>query len=172
MKLVRVDTLQKGDEFKVTESSAKTYTVHYNNTHGTDRDLVTVGVGGDTYLDCPRHCEVAAVTMWREVEVPCLAARHEGGLEKLFFNLADGGRPRGVICGECDDEITAEVSDMVKEPRRGDKVLAPGGRQLTITGFSEDEGTHLSDGSWLCASKLKPAGIRVWEYNPAAADGA
>jgi hypothetical protein len=166
MKRVLAGDLVSGDEFKVTESSVKTYKVRLSAINSSDGDLMVLTVGENYHLHLPRQAEVVAVTMWREVEVPCLVARHEGGLVRLLCNRASDGKPIGVICEKCDAEATAQVTDMLKEPRRGDTVYMPNGSKRVIEGFSEVGGTKLSGGSWISASKLEPFGIRTWKYDP------
>lgn len=46
----------------------------------------------------------------------------------------------------------------MSELKRGDWVRMSDGRRLLVDGFSEDHGTRLSDGSWICASELEARG--------------
>lgn len=51
------------------------------------------------------------------------------------------------------------------EPQRGDTVQF-GHQYLSIEGFSDDDGTRLNDGRWICASHLTYVGENTWLYTP------
>ncbi|MCQ6554768.1 hypothetical protein NPS70_16405 [Streptomyces sp. C10-9-1] len=54
----------------------------------------------------------------------------------------------------------------MSEPQLHDTVYVDG-RALRIVAFSEDHGTKLSDGRWVCASKFVPVTRACWRYEPA-----
>ncbi|MFF9525385.1 hypothetical protein ACF1DV_25900 [Streptomyces achromogenes] len=51
------------------------------------------------------------------------------------------------------------------EPQLHDTVI-DGDRWYRIVDFSEDHGTKLSDGRWVCASKFIPVTRACWRYEP------
>jgi hypothetical protein len=51
------------------------------------------------------------------------------------------------------------------EPQLHDTVFVAG-QALRIVAFSEDDGTKLSDGRWVCASKFVPVTRAGWRYEP------
>jgi hypothetical protein len=57
----------------------------------------------------------------------------------------------------------------VNEPRLRDTVI-DGDRCYRIVAFSEDDGTKLSDGRWVCASKFVPVTRACWRYEPKPAE--
>lgn len=55
------------------------------------------------------------------------------------------------------------------EPQIGDTVLFDG-QPLRIDAFSEDHGTKLSDGRWVCASHFQYVSRSCWTYEDAPVD--
>ncbi|HLL34198.1 MAG TPA: hypothetical protein VK545_09965 [Streptomyces sp.] len=53
----------------------------------------------------------------------------------------------------------------MNEPQLHDTVI-DGGRWYRIVAFSEDRGTKLDDGRWVCASKFAPVTRACWRYEP------
>jgi hypothetical protein len=51
------------------------------------------------------------------------------------------------------------------EPKIHDRVQY-GMSEVSIVGFSEDDGTRLSNGRWICATSLIPTGEHEWLYTP------
>lgn len=54
---------------------------------------------------------------------------------------------------------------MSVEPQLHDTVFVDG-QPLRIVAFSEDDGTKLSDGRWVCASKFVSVTRAAWRYEP------
>lgn len=162
---VTVNEIQKGDLIRFTEKSAA-YTVTRTQIHSFEHPLrlLSFGRSGPGDVTMPANATVYAEKMIREVQVPCRARRHGDDLIAILWNRADGPPPRAVICDACDDQVTAKVMTkrLRPEPRIGDRVLMPGG-EPTISGFDEDRGTRLSDGRWVCASRLEYLGPNAWK---------
>lgn len=171
---VTVNEIQKGDLIRFTEKSAA-YTVTHTQIHSFEHSLrlLAFDSSGPGDVTMPVNATVYAEMMIRRVKVPCMARRHGDEPITILWNKADGPPPRAVICDACDDEITAEV--MAKKPRPepkvGDCVFMPGG-ELAITGFDEDNGTRLSDGRWVCASRFEYLGPNAWWLTPEKEAGA
>lgn len=175
---VTVNEIQKGDLIRFTEKSAA-YTVTRTQIHSFEHPLrlLSFGSSGPGDVTMPANATVYAEKMIREVQVPCRARRHGDDLITILWNKADGPPPRVVICGACDAQVVAEVAAEVMakkprpEPKVGDRVFMPGG-ELAITGFDEDNGTQLSDGRWVCASRFEYLGPNAWWLTPEKEAGA
>lgn len=164
---VEISQLRKDDVIRFGESVTD-YRVTRSEAFSSGLGLWEVhlrSIGGLDMIRAVFGMKVVAVEMYRDVEVPCRAARHEGGPLKIRHNFATGRAPFAVICGNCDDEITAAVVAAMKEPRRGDTVVMSETEETKIHGFSDDHGTRLDNGRWICASKLEPIADRRWRYN-------
>lgn len=164
---VTLDQLKKDDVIQFTEKGDP-HTVKHISAYSPDKfNLLHVELcgGGTDHIRANVKMEVLAVKMIREIEVPCRAVRHERGPYRMLHDFAKGAAPFAVICGQCDEEITAEVEVAMKEPRRHDTVLI-GDRELKIVGFCEDDGTRLNNGQRICASKLSYVSERTWRYHP------
>lgn len=106
---VTIDEVQAGDQIRFSPQSPS-YTVTRTQIHSFEHSLrfIEFGAGGPGAVTMPATAEVFATEMWRTVEVPCLVVRHQG-MVAIRYNKADGGTPRGVICGDCDAEIMDEI---------------------------------------------------------------
>lgn len=104
---VKVMALRKGDTFRFDELSEETYTIV--DRHGsTAAGFVTLELAEllNNMVTVPVSTTLFAMRMYRPVKVPCLVHREE---VELLYDLASGGTPRAVLCGECDERVTAEV---------------------------------------------------------------
>jgi hypothetical protein len=109
---VSIDRLTKADAIRFSEESKDVFRVIRSEWCSRDKNLWDVevrGPGSVSRITARPDMQVLAVEMYRVFEVPCLMARHEGGPLQMLHNLATGSVPRGVICGACDAECTAEV---------------------------------------------------------------
>jgi hypothetical protein len=165
---VEVRELRKGDVFKVTEDSRRTYTVTYSQltSDGGEFYLVKTRESGD--LTMPPHTPLVAVSMYRPVKVRCLAARHQGGPVEVLFDMATGTPLQGVLCGDCNNEISAEVlaATEQRQPKRGDRVLVGNGGQSVIRRFVDEDEVVLGNGRKIREGDLKYLHGNVWQYEP------
>jgi hypothetical protein len=123
------------------------------------------GHGAMDHIRAYPDMQVTVTHMVREIEVPCRAARHGDEPVRMLHDFAKGPAPQAMICGNCDDEITAEVVAQMKrpEPKRGDKVIFPD-PETHITGFDEDAGTRLNSGAWVCVNRFVYLAPNTWKF--------
>lgn len=163
---VAINQLKKDDVIRFGESVTD-YRVTRSEAFSSGLGLWEVhlrGVGGLDMVRADFGMKVVAVEMYRDVEVPCRAARHDGGPLKIRHNFATGRAPFAVICGRCDDEITAEVEALMQGPRRGDVVVMDGSA-VKISAFRGETDVRLGNGVVIDASKLVSIGDRRWQYD-------
>lgn len=122
---VEAHVLRKGDRFKINENSRREYTVTGSCLSSDDGEIVILALRERPELVLPLRTEMVAVSMYRIVKVPCLAARHGDEPVTMMYDMASGAVPRAVICGSCDEEVTAEVvarmqaGQVADEPAKG-----------------------------------------------------
>lgn len=106
--------LLPGDQFKVHEDSLRTYTVQSRHFSSDDAELLILELVERPELVLPALTQVHVVRMVRHVEVPCIAGRHGPKPVVMLHDMATGSKPRAVVCGGCDEEITHEVTAAMK----------------------------------------------------------
>lgn len=110
---VMAGDLRKGDVFQVSEDSTRRYTVEERRTD-TDGGLLTLECVERPSLTLSRDTLLYAVSMYRLVKVPCVVHKDDVA---LLHDKASGGTPVAVLCGECDEKVTAEVMQMMAEKK-------------------------------------------------------
>lgn len=112
---VKVDELTKGDVIRFVEEG-RSYAVENVQIHSYEHSLrhVEFGSRGPGGVTMPAMSEVFAEKMVRKVEVPCVVHREN---VKMLWNMAAGGTPRAVLCGDCDEKVTAEVMARMAEEK-------------------------------------------------------
>lgn len=117
MTTVPVTQLKKGDRVRFTEHHGDTYELGRDpQIHSFEHGLIVLSFGrGLDSVTVPKNVELAVTKMIRALTVPCLGS---GGHEvQCLVDLAVSPRPRAVICGDCDERITAEVIARMAEDK-------------------------------------------------------
>lgn len=114
MKKTTVQVLREGDRFRFTEDSRREYTVEDKRFCDDNPELVTLWLSERPEATLPALTEVYTVSMFRTVAVPCLVHKD---IVELLFDVASGAVPRAVVCGDCDEKITAEVVQWMAEKK-------------------------------------------------------
>jgi hypothetical protein len=108
---IKPSGLHKGDRFKFAPLSNREYTITDRHGDG-DAGFWTFELAERPAVTIPSECDVYATQRYRIVDVPCLI--HKDNV-RMLHDTASGATPRAVICGTCDEAVTAEVvADMAR----------------------------------------------------------
>lgn len=107
---VPVTDLKKGDRVRFTGNNGPEYELDQDpQAHSSELGLIILSFTNNRLgvLTMPTNVELAATRMVRTVTVRCPV---QGGHDvRVLVDLATSVVPRAVLCGECDERITAQV---------------------------------------------------------------
>lgn len=112
-----VTALQKGDRIRFAPDEGLEYVLSRDPEQSEDTALMMLTAGDGIRTTVSKETPVYAVRMIRTIKVPCLV--HRGDVE-LLYDVASGGTPHAVLCGDCDRKTTAQVVQWMNEQKENE----------------------------------------------------